>query len=120
MMVLKRSKSMRWWPNFKKNPEFSGFHSNTQLPEYETVVYLLNANIINPAFWFHERSHVGSGVNCLHAAVRSTLEPWRQVYLRFEVFTAVTMKKAVFWDVVPCKNCVNQRFGGTYHLHLQA
>jgi hypothetical protein len=23
-------------------------------------------------------------------------------YVRFEVFTAVTMKKAVFWDVAPC------------------
>jgi hypothetical protein len=29
------------------------------------------------------------------------------------------MKKAVFWDVVPCRYCVNRRFGGTYLLHLQ-
>jgi hypothetical protein len=27
---------------------------------------------------------------------------------------AVTMKTAVFWDVVPCRSCVNRRFGGTY------
>jgi hypothetical protein len=28
---------------------------------------------------------------------------WNQVhYLRFEVFTAVTMKNGVFWDVTPC------------------
>jgi hypothetical protein len=39
--------------------------------------------------------------------------------VRFEVFTAVTMKKAVFWDVAPCRNCVNRRFRGTYRLHLQ-
>jgi hypothetical protein len=39
--------------------------------------------------------------------------------VRFEVFTAVTMKKAVFWDVAPCRSCVNRRFGGTYRLHLQ-
>jgi hypothetical protein len=25
-------------------------------------------------------------------------------YVRFEVFTAVTMKKAVFWDVAPCRS----------------
>jgi hypothetical protein len=29
------------------------------------------------------------------------------------------MKNAVFWDVAPCRSCVNRRFGGTYHLHLQ-
>jgi hypothetical protein len=29
------------------------------------------------------------------------------------------MKKAVFWDVAPCRNCVNRSFGGTYCLHLQ-
>jgi hypothetical protein len=30
------------------------------------------------------------------------------------------LKNAVFWDVAPCSSCVNQRFGGTYCLHLQA
>jgi hypothetical protein len=29
--------------------------------------------------------------------------------VRFEVFTAVTMKNAVFWDVVSCRSCVNRR-----------
>jgi hypothetical protein len=31
----------------------------------------------------------------------------------------VTMKNSVFWDVAPCRYCVNRRFGGMYHLHLQ-
>jgi hypothetical protein len=30
-------------------------------------------------------------------------------YVRFEVFTAVT----IFWDVTPCGSCKNRRFGGT-------
>jgi hypothetical protein len=30
---------------------------------------------------------------------------------------AVTMKNAVFWDVMPCGSCKNRRFGVTYHLH---
>jgi hypothetical protein len=42
----------------------------------------------------------------------------RTIYTRVEVFTAVTMKKAIFWDVAPCRNGVNRRFGGTYRLHL--
>jgi hypothetical protein len=29
------------------------------------------------------------------------------------------MKNAVFWDVAPCRSCVNRRFGGMYRLHLQ-
>jgi hypothetical protein len=29
------------------------------------------------------------------------------------------MKKSVFWDVPPCKYCVNRRFGGTYRLHFR-
>jgi hypothetical protein len=40
-------------------------------------------------------------------------------HVRIGVFTAVTMKNAVFWDVAPCWSWVNRRFGRTYHLHLQ-
>jgi hypothetical protein len=37
--------------------------------------------------------------------------------LRFEVFTAVTMKNAVFWDVTLFGASKNQRFRGTHCLH---
>jgi hypothetical protein len=40
-------------------------------------------------------------------------------YVRFEDFTVVTMKNAVFWDVAPCSSCVNRRFGGMFRLDLQ-
>jgi hypothetical protein len=40
-------------------------------------------------------------------------------HVRFEVFTAVTMKNGVFWDVTPCGSCKNRLFGGTWRLlHL--
>jgi hypothetical protein len=39
--------------------------------------------------------------------------------VRFEVFTAVTRKNGVFWDITPCGSCKNQRFGGTWRLHNQ-
>jgi hypothetical protein len=41
------------------------------------------------------------------------------IFIRFEVFTEVIMKNAVFLDVAPCRSCVNRRFRGTYVLHLQ-
>jgi hypothetical protein len=37
----------------------------------------------------------------------------RRIYVRFEVFAAVTMKNGVLWDVTPCGSCKNRRFGGT-------
>jgi hypothetical protein len=37
-------------------------------------------------------------------------------YVRFEVFTAVTMKNGVFWVVTPCGSCKDRRFGGTWSL----
>jgi hypothetical protein len=40
-------------------------------------------------------------------------------YIKFEPFAAVTMKNAVFLDVMPCGFCRNRRFRGTYRLHHQ-
>jgi hypothetical protein len=55
--------------------------------------------------------------------VRDTILPTESFvnklyFVRFEVFTAVTMKNGVFWVVTPCGSCKNRRFGGTWrHLH---
>jgi hypothetical protein len=43
-----------------------------------------------------------------------------QDYVRFEVFTAVTMKNAVFWDVRPCGSYKNRHFGGTCSLRISS
>jgi hypothetical protein len=37
----------------------------------------------------------------------------------FEVFMAMTVKNAVFWDGMLRGTCKNRRFGGTYRLHHQ-
>jgi hypothetical protein len=46
--------------------------------------------------------------------LQMTFGPHRNVThcVRFEAFTAVTMKNGVFWDVTPCGSCNNRRFGG--------
>jgi hypothetical protein len=36
--------------------------------------------------------------------------------VKFEVFTVVTMKNGVFWDVESCDSCKNRRFEGTQRL----
>jgi hypothetical protein len=38
----------------------------------------------------------------------------------YNLHKELTVKKnAVFWVVMLCGSCKNQRFGGTYHLHHQ-
>jgi hypothetical protein len=39
------------------------------------------------------------------------------IYARCDVFTAVIMNNAVFWEVTPCGSCKYRCFGGTYLLH---
>jgi hypothetical protein len=39
--------------------------------------------------------------------------------VRFEVFTALTMKNDVFWAVTPCDSRKNRRIGRKYRLHYQ-
>jgi hypothetical protein len=45
--------------------------------------------------------------------------PAGHCYVRFEVFTAVTMTNVGFWDITPCASCKNRRFGRMYSLHHQ-
>jgi hypothetical protein len=40
--------------------------------------------------------------------------------VRFEVFTAVTMKDAIFWDVTLCGSCKNRRFASVRRLLVTA
>jgi hypothetical protein len=58
------------------------------------LVLLLNPNV-TALRWREGRTEI-----CLHK-------------VRFEVFTAVTVKDGVFWDVMPCGSCKTRRFGGT-------
>jgi hypothetical protein len=48
---------------------------------------------------------------CFWGRARSALKLF--VDERFEVFTTVTMKNGVFWDVTPCGSCKNRPFRGT-------
>jgi hypothetical protein len=48
----------------------------------------------------------------------SRYRKYKESVIKFEVFTAVTMKNVVFWNVAPCRYCANRRFGGTYHIHI--
>jgi hypothetical protein len=57
------------------------------------------------------------------SAPNPLLRTWKHakllIHVRFEGFTAVTMKNGVFWDVTPCGSCKNRRFGGTWRLPHQ-
>jgi hypothetical protein len=56
----------------------------------------------------------------LRRHIKSPLQhPASKCYVRFEVFTAVTVKNAVSWDMTSCGSCKNRRFGGTWRVHHQ-
>jgi hypothetical protein len=45
-------------------------------------------------------SKLGKRVSCIFAVLRIIL--LYNLFVRFEVVTAVTMKNGAFWDVTPC------------------
>jgi hypothetical protein len=49
---------------------------------------------------------------CYRLIPKKDIPYYKKYNVRFEVFTAVTMKNAVFWDVAPCRSGENRRFGG--------
>jgi hypothetical protein len=53
---------------------------------------------IKPQFVLHRR-HITSPLQ----------SPAGYYYVRFEAFTAVTVKSAVLWDITPCDSCTNRR-----------
>jgi hypothetical protein len=54
-----------------------------------------------------------SGISGTQNFVSPMLQQLSFSPVRFQVFTAVTMKNGVFWDVTPCGSCKNRRFRGT-------
>jgi hypothetical protein len=44
------------------------------------------------------------------------MKTWKK-NVRFEVFMVMSMKNAVFCDVMPCVFCNNRHFRRTYRLH---
>jgi hypothetical protein len=94
-----------------------------QLPNRGTLIAIaLVANVgfsITVSALSHAERRSGSLFSCAFAYAWVIVHEVTDVYLheRFEVFTAVTMKNAVFLDVTLCGSCNNRRFGGTYRLH---
>jgi hypothetical protein len=66
------------------------------IPVHKTYVCAVFWDI-KPHFVLHRR-HITSPLQ----------SPTSLCYVRFEVFTAVTMKNSVFWDVTPCDSCKNR------------
>jgi hypothetical protein len=52
------------------------------------------------------------------SSVKGVLVGFMTFYVKFEVFTAVTITNVVFCDATSCGSCKN-RFRGTYRLHYE-
>jgi hypothetical protein len=51
-------------------------------------------------------AEICNGLICI--LLRHTSGSNKHDFVRFEVFTVVTMKNAAFWDMAPCRTCVNR------------
>jgi hypothetical protein len=50
-----------------------------------------------------------SPISYMHSSPPISMPATCSAHLKFEVFTAATMKNGVFWDVTQCGSCKNQR-----------
>jgi hypothetical protein len=64
---------------------------------------------------------ISGGPVSLHHCFESQLSHLSNRYrdVGFQVLTAVAMNVDIYWDTAPRSLCVNRRFRGTYHFHLQ-
>jgi hypothetical protein len=78
----------------------------------QSFIQLSLTSYLRPTAWFpYLSASLGTSNMLLAMNIRN--------HVGFEVFTAVMMKNAILWDMVPCGVIINRCFGGTCHLRLQ-
>jgi hypothetical protein len=77
------------------------------------------ANFMNSIHCFYE-TYIQGRENKTEGLLRYIFNVGSKTAVFWDIFTVVTMKDVVFWDMTPC-GCSKKNgcFGGTYHLHLQ-
>jgi hypothetical protein len=79
--------------------------------EYSLVIEIIHGNIdIHEQAFFFVQVHAANAVPTLMMTTRTHIN-WLP-FVRFEVFTEMTMKNGVFCDVTPCVSSKNRHFGG--------
>jgi hypothetical protein len=96
-------------PNLWNLCQFQGLGTN---PTGRTKIYV---SLFAPYFCFCLRL----GIDVRIATSICKRLHWLRRQAAVTVFTEVTTKFVIFWDVEPCKSCDNWRFGRTCRLHLQ-
>jgi hypothetical protein len=89
-------------------------HNLSVLTSSSAFRKLTNAMAFQTVMMGVTNKDVVSSADLVCLATRMIASPRLIVHcVRFEVFTAVTMKNGVFWNVTLCGPCQNRRFGGT-------
>jgi hypothetical protein len=89
--------------------------SSARSPQQILFPILLRFSLLKTLPYLKSTSTKSTGGNCLRTIDFGTM----LCPVKFEVFTAGTMKNCVFWDVTPCGSCENRRFGGTCRFRNQ-
>jgi hypothetical protein len=103
--------------------EFSRWDISSNVNNLPSIVQGRDSSVgIVTGYELHNRGIGDSfprGVTVLYSAATRPICNQCVTGVLSPVVTAVTIKDAVLWDVVPCESCNNRRFGGTCRLHLQ-
>jgi hypothetical protein len=92
-------------------------HSQVFLPFTSVLKCAKRLADTSPVLLFRIRRTVSCSVYGHHFS--KNLFPLPKLAVGLLIKQKSFLKIAVFWDIVPCGSYMNQRLGGTYHLHLQ-
>jgi hypothetical protein len=82
--------------------------------EFWNLAISKNRNLWNRILWVINPCNISKATRRFRVACDLILQ------VRFEVFTAVTMKNVIVWDMTPRDSCKNRRFGRKYRLHYSS
>jgi hypothetical protein len=101
---------LRRWIEVPLYLEFRTLHKVQKPSNYEPIRVFTKVCHLFP-YWLTE--YMNDWLVDLLAAKLLYIRANKMITVRFKVFTAVTMKNCVFWDITPCGSCKNRCFGGT-------
>jgi hypothetical protein len=113
----RRTRCVRSWPTeiSRRNTAYSHWISQSS-PTYTESLLGFKSGIEEEGDFCENKQEMcmlksSTAVSSVSAQLRTKFS--ETFYVRFEVFTVVTMNKAVFCVVAPCSSCVNRRSAAT-------
>jgi hypothetical protein len=95
-------------------------NTSLQGAHHELCMTELNSLILDPVqVYLPQASRISAWTLCVVTINFIFFCLFLESTLQFKCRHLMYLKNVIFWDMVPCRYCVNRRFVGMYRLHLQ-